>query len=112
MASDAKLDPILAQLVRYPAALDVLDLLAAGPCTPAGLRTRLRAKRRAVDAALRVLAAYGLVGRCGRAGTWDEPVSACYELTGRGHDLAHRLERFDTLVAIYELLLYGEQLSG
>lgn len=114
MAFDARLDPTLAQLARQPLTLDVLGLLASGAAGPRKLRTQLRARHRRVAAALRVLAAYGLISRPGRQGSWDVPVGrrATYVLTGRGHELARKLQEAETLVAIYELLLYGEPRDG
>lgn len=112
MAFDAELHPILAHLTQHPAALDALDLLASGPLSPRELGARLHARRRAVDAAVRALAAHGLVSRCGPSGSWDRPVRTCCELTPRGHDLARQLPRLDTLTAIYELLLYGRSSDG
>ncbi|HVW40254.1 MAG TPA: hypothetical protein VHC18_02785 [Amycolatopsis sp.] len=110
MTSGAGLDPVLAQLARHPVTLDAPGLLAQEPLTLAALSARLRTRRRTVEAALRVLAAHGMVSRRDQAGSWDERGAApvLYQLTRAGQDLDRRLQRFDTLVAIYEHLLCGE----
>ncbi|HKS44572.1 MAG TPA: hypothetical protein VJT49_05555 [Amycolatopsis sp.] len=99
--------PDLDRLLDHPLAVDVLDALGARPRTFAGLRSDFRARRRDLDAALRVLAAYGLVRRCGQPGTWDwcAPLSVSYELTGKGRHLAGELEDLDVWVRVYERYL-------
>ena len=103
-----RMPPELDRLLDYPVAVDVLDLLAAGPAGFSALRTMLRVRRRELDAALRVLAAHGLVHRHGHLGTWDwrAPLSARYALTDDGRDLAARLDDLDVWVTIYQRYLH------
>lgn len=109
MASPRELDPVLAQLVRHPAALDVLDLLAHGPLPLPVVCVRLGVRRRTASTALRTLAAHGLLRRDDQPGSWDEAGAggSRYELTRPGHNHARLLRDFGTLVAIYEHLLIG-----
>jgi hypothetical protein len=109
MASGADLDPLLVRLIRQPLTLDIVNLMAREPLSLRALRGRLRAERPSVEAALRLLAAHMVVKRCGRAGSWDQPIPSRvrYELTEPGHELARQLGRFDVLVAVYDQLLHG-----
>jgi DNA-binding HxlR family transcriptional regulator len=93
---------------RY--AVDVLDALSERPHTYAELRKFLRAHRRGLDDAMRVLTAHGAIRRSGHGGSWDQraPGSARYHLTATGRHLTHQLSQLDTWTALYEHHLYGQ----
>jgi DNA-binding HxlR family transcriptional regulator len=106
----ARLLPVVSQ--RY--AVDILDAQAERPCTYADLRTSLRARRRGLDRAIRILAAQDAIRRPAHTGSWDRraPSRTQYDLTATGQHLADQLAQLDTCTAIYEYQLYGPTLGN
>jgi DNA-binding HxlR family transcriptional regulator len=92
----------LARLVSRRHVVEVLDALAESPRTRADLRRQLPGRARALDTALRALAAHGAVRRTD-LGTWDLPGAATtrYQLTPAGHRLVALLSRLDVWTALY-----------
>ncbi|HVV11987.1 hypothetical protein [Amycolatopsis sp.] len=109
MFHEGDLDPVLADLLSCPLAIILIEYLAIGRLSLSELRALARARRRATEAALRVLAAHQLVARCGVRGTWDArpEASARFELTDSGRQAARQLEELDVWVTIYQRYLYG-----
>ncbi|MGY6651460.1 winged helix-turn-helix transcriptional regulator [Amycolatopsis sp. TRM77291] len=94
----------LAWLVSQPCAVEILDALTDVPRPFADLRGRLRASRRTISSALRVLAAAGVVRRRGHCGSWDSlpPPSTRYELTATGREFTRQLNRLEVWTTLYE----------
>ncbi|MGW4589690.1 methyltransferase family protein [Amycolatopsis thermoflava] len=102
------LDPQLAELLRTPVTLDVVDALGRERAlTLTDLARRLQVKRHVVGQGLRILATHHVVARERGKGTWDTcvPEGELYSLTTHGRFLATELRQFDVLVAVYERLL-------
>lgn len=108
MTNEPDLHPQLAELLRVPITLDLVDTLGRERAlTLAELATRLQVKHSQVGHGLRILAIHRVVARERGAGTWDTcvPEGELYSLTARGRFLATELRQFDVLVAVYEQLL-------
>lgn len=88
--------------MSHPQVVEILDALSEGPHSVRDLTRVVGARRRAVSAALRVMAADGLV-RADHRGSWDEPLAAdVVRLTGRGEAIVDSLSRFEVWMALYE----------
>ncbi|WP_158896127.1 winged helix-turn-helix transcriptional regulator [Amycolatopsis anabasis] len=94
----------LAWLVSQPCVVEVLDALTEAPRTLADLHRQVRASRRTIASALRLLAAEGAARRRGHCGSWDSrpPPSIRYELTATGRDLTRQLDRLEVWTALYQ----------
>jgi DNA-binding HxlR family transcriptional regulator len=95
--------PNLRELVNHPHVVEVLDALTHGPMTFADLRSRVGTGRRGLAAALRLVAARGLVTRTD-TGTWDTepPADALYRHTDLGRQVIEALSRFSVWTAMYD----------
>ncbi len=93
----------LCELVSHANVVEVLDALSRAPVTVGELRSQVCAGRRAPIAALRVVAACGLVVRT-ENGSWDTEVSAdaVYRPTDRGRQVLDALSRFSVWTAMYD----------
>jgi DNA-binding HxlR family transcriptional regulator len=93
----------LRELVNHPHVVEVLDALTHGPMTFTDLNSRVHAGRRGLAAALRLVAARGLVAM-NRNGNWDSdaPVDAIYRHTELGRLVVERLSHFSVWTAMYE----------
>jgi DNA-binding HxlR family transcriptional regulator len=93
--------PSLRELVSHPHVVELLDALTNGPMTFADLRAHVRIGRRGLAAALRLVAARGLVARTDN-GTWDAepPVNAEYRHTDVGRQVVEELSNFSVWTAI------------
>jgi hypothetical protein len=82
----------IGELVSHPNVVEVLDALSNRTMTLADLTSTTRAGRRAVTAALRRVAAHGLVTTTD-GGSWDglPPHCTACQLTNRGHGLVETL---------------------
>ncbi|MFE6613345.1 winged helix-turn-helix transcriptional regulator [Amycolatopsis sp. NPDC057786] len=94
----------LAWLVSQPCAVEILDVLAETPRPLTDLHRQLKATRRTISSALRVLAAAGVVRRRGHCGSWDilPPPSTRYELTATGREFTRQLNRVEVWTTLYE----------
>ncbi|BBZ30167.1 hypothetical protein MMAD_44620 [Mycolicibacterium madagascariense] len=94
----------LRDLVGHRHVVEALDALSNGPGTVAELVHRVGCGRRGLAAALRTIAAHGLVGT-NHPGSWDAPASrdALYALTDRGHTVVATLSR----LSVWTLLVEG-----
>lgn len=94
----------LAWLVSQPCAVEILDVLAEAPRPLTDLHRQLKATRRTISSALRVLAAAGAVRRRGHCGSWDSlpPPSTRYELTAAGREFTRQLNRLEVWTTLYE----------
>lgn len=103
-------DADLARLVSHRYVVETLDALTEAPRTRRELQALLRAPQRRLATSLRVLAAQGVIRRCGEHGSWDDgdPADVLYELTDTGRRIAEQLDQFDVWVALYERYLYRD----
>ena len=85
----------LRELVSHRYVVEVLDALSQGPMTMADIRASIGAGRRELAAAVRLVAARGLVTR-NDTGSWDTDASvhAVYQHTDRGAAVFDSLSRF------------------
>jgi DNA-binding HxlR family transcriptional regulator len=95
--------PNLREVVNHPHVVELLDALSFGPMTFEDLRVRARTGRRGLAAALRVIAARGLVASTDN-GSWDtQPrAEAVYRHTDLGRRVFEALSRFSVWTAMYE----------
>jgi DNA-binding HxlR family transcriptional regulator len=93
----------LRELVSHPHVVELLDALTNGPMTFADLRAHVRTGRRGLAAALRLVAARGLVARVDN-GTWDTdpPVDAVYRYTNLGWVVVEALSCYSLWNAMYD----------
>jgi DNA-binding HxlR family transcriptional regulator len=82
------------ELVSHPNVVEVLDALSDGPMRLADLRASVPSARRGLTAALRILAAHGLVSAAD-GGSWDNIArgNTVYRYTDRGRALFETLSR-------------------
>ncbi|RZL84673.1 MAG: hypothetical protein EOP32_02755 [Rhodococcus sp. (in: high G+C Gram-positive bacteria)] len=92
----------MGELVNHPHIVELLDVLSPWPQTATALGARVRLRPRLLMAALRILAARGLVAG-DRGGSWDTraPHTATYWLTDRGRRTADMLSSFWVWTALY-----------
>ncbi|MGW4401778.1 hypothetical protein ACWEHA_41300 [Amycolatopsis nivea] len=91
-------DDRLVRLILCPGAVELIDVLVAGPCRFARLRRAI--PRKVLEPALRTLAAEGALRRAD-GGSWDvrpRRDSVC-ALTGTGWRLARDLSDLDVWIA-------------
>ncbi|PBC39172.1 hypothetical protein CJ179_37725 [Rhodococcus sp. ACS1] len=90
------------ELVNHPHIVEMLDALSLRPQTATALGARARLRPRPLMAALRILAARGLVAG-DRGGSWDTraPHPTTYWLTDRGRRTADLLSSFWVWTALY-----------
>jgi hypothetical protein len=93
------------EVLSHPHVVEVLDALRHGPMSLADLRSHVRAGRRGMALALRVLAAGGLVAK-NDTGSWDAvaPDNMVYRHTDRGRRLAEQLSSFSVWTSMLERL--------
>jgi DNA-binding transcriptional ArsR family regulator len=93
------------EVLSHPHVVEVLDALVHGPMSLADLRSHLRAGRRGMAVALRVLAAHGLVAK-NDTGSWDAvaPDYTAYRQTYRGRRIAEQLSSFSVWTSMLERL--------
>ena len=94
----------LRELVGHRHVVETLDALSNGPVTAAAVRRRIGGgRRRGLAAALRTIAAHGLVGM-DPPGSWDAPASrdTLYTLTDRGRAVIATLSRLSVWTALVE----------
>jgi hypothetical protein len=96
----------LSRVILCPGAVELLDELADGARTLAELRRVV--PRRALEPALRLLAAEGALRRS-RAGTWDGRPGggSVFVLTATGRRIVDYLSDLDVWVAVYDGYLNG-----
>jgi DNA-binding HxlR family transcriptional regulator len=90
------------ELVSHPNVVEVLDALSDGPMTLADLRASVPSARRGL-AALRILAAHGLVSAAD-GGSWDNIArgNTVYRHTDRGRALFETLSRLSVWTTMLE----------
>jgi DNA-binding HxlR family transcriptional regulator len=90
-------------VVSHPHVVEILDALRHGPMSLADLRSSVRAGRRGLASALRVVAAHGLVVK-NDTGSWDGVASddAVYRQTDHGRRLAEQLTSFSVWTSMLE----------
>lgn len=95
--------PSLRELVSHRHVVELLDALAHGPMTLAEIRSNVPTGRRGLAAALRLVAARGLVARSDN-GSWDTdaPMSVVYRPTEVGRRVINALSRFSVWTAMLE----------
>jgi DNA-binding HxlR family transcriptional regulator len=93
----------LCELVNHAHVVEVLDALSNGPITFRKLRSQSGTSRQGLVAALRVVAARGLV-TCTGNGSWDTEPSpgTVYGYTDRGLQVIEALSRFSVWTALYD----------
>jgi len=93
----------LCELVNHAHVVEVLDALSYGPMTFRELRSDVGAGRWQLVAALKVVAARGLVSRT-ENGSWDTApaVDAVYRHTDLGRQTFDALSRFSVWTAMYD----------
>lgn len=92
------------ELLSHPNVVEVLDALSGRPMTVADMRANIPSGRRALAAALRILAAHGLVTKSA-GGSWDSivPRNRVYGLTDRGRALVKTLSRLSVWTQMLEV---------
>jgi DNA-binding HxlR family transcriptional regulator len=100
-ASESDSVPNLRELVNHAHVVEVVDALIPGPKTFADLCSQVRAGRRELAAALRVVGARGIVTKTGN-GTWDtQPCAdAVYRLMPLGRQVVEVLSQFSVWAAM------------
>jgi DNA-binding transcriptional ArsR family regulator len=95
--------PDLRELLSHPHVVEVLDALSRGPMTVARISAHVPAGRRGLEAALRIVAAHGLVAKEGN-GSWDTdaPGNTVYRHTGRGRRVVDALSRFSAWTTMFD----------
>jgi DNA-binding HxlR family transcriptional regulator len=93
------------EVVSHPHVVEILDVLRQGPMSWADLRSYVRAGRRGLALALRVMAAHGLVAK-NDTGSWDTvaPDDVVYRQTDHGRRLAEQLSSFSVWTSMLERL--------
>jgi DNA-binding HxlR family transcriptional regulator len=93
----------LRELVSHRYVVEVLDALSDGPMTLADIRSSVHAGRRELAAAVRLVAARGLVTRSD-TGSWDTDASvhAVYRHTDLGRDVYEALSRFSFWTTVFD----------
>ncbi|WP_284740393.1 hypothetical protein [Amycolatopsis sp. RTGN1] len=101
----------LTRVILCPGAVELLDVLAGGARTLAELRRVV--PRRALEPALRVLAAEGALRRS-QAGTWDGRPGggSVFALTATGRRLVDHLSDLDVWVTVYDDYFNGQPGPG
>jgi DNA-binding HxlR family transcriptional regulator len=91
------------ELVSHPHVVEVLDALSSGPMTLADLRASVPSARRGLTAALRILAAHGVV-TAGDGGSWDNIArgNTVYRYTDRGRALFETLSRLSAWTKMFD----------
>jgi hypothetical protein len=95
--------PNLRELVSHPHVVEVLDALSHGPMTLADMRSKVHAGRRGLAAALRIVAARGLVAKEDN-GSWDTNAvgNTVYRHTDRGRRMVETLSRFSVWTTMFD----------
>jgi DNA-binding HxlR family transcriptional regulator len=93
----------LRELVSHRYVVEVLDALSHGPMTLADIRSSIHAGRRELAAAVRLVAARGLVTR-NDTGSWDTDASvhAVYRHTDLGRAVFESLSRFSFWTTVFD----------
>jgi DNA-binding HxlR family transcriptional regulator len=93
----------LRELVSHRYVVEVLDTLSHGPMTLADIRSSIHAGRRELAAAVRLVAARGLVTRSD-TGSWDTDASpnAVYRHTDLGRVVFEALSRFSFWTTVFD----------
>jgi DNA-binding HxlR family transcriptional regulator len=93
----------LRELVSHRYVVEVLDALSHGPMTLADIRSSIHAGRRELTAAVRLVAARGLVTR-NDGGSWDTDASvhAVYRHTDLGRAVFESLSRFSFWTTVFD----------
>jgi DNA-binding HxlR family transcriptional regulator len=93
----------LRALVSHRYVVEVLDALSSGPMTMADIRSSIHAGRRELAAAVRLVAARGLVTR-NDTGSWDTDASvdAIYRHTDLGRVVFESLSRFSFWTTVFD----------
>jgi DNA-binding HxlR family transcriptional regulator len=93
----------LRELVSHRYVIEVLDALSNGPMTLADIRSSIHAGRRELAAAVRLIAARGLVTR-DDTGSWDTDASnnAIYRHTDLGRVVFESLSRFSFWTRVFD----------
>jgi DNA-binding HxlR family transcriptional regulator len=93
----------LRELVSHRFVVEVLDALSHGPMTLAEIRKSSGASRRELAAAVRLVAARGLVTR-NDTGSWDTDASihAVYRHTDLGRAVFESLSRFSFWTTVFD----------
>lgn len=96
-------EPDLHELVSHPYVVEVLDALSRRPMALADLRSDVPAAARQRAAALRIVAAWGLVARTDN-GSWDTDGSrsTVYHLTDRGRRTVATLSSFSAWTSMFD----------
>jgi DNA-binding HxlR family transcriptional regulator len=102
-SGDSDSAPNLRELVSHPHVIEVLDALSHGPRTVADIRSIVRAGRRRLAVALRIIAARGLVIK-DDDGSWDTnaPGNTVYRQTARGRQIVEALSHFSVWTAMFD----------
>jgi DNA-binding transcriptional ArsR family regulator len=102
-SGDSDSQPNLRDLLSHPHVVEVLDALSHGSMTVADMRSNLRAGRRALAKALRIIAAHGLVIKDDN-GSWDTnaPGNTVYRQTARGRQIVEMLTRLSVWTAMFD----------
>ncbi|WP_460725660.1 hypothetical protein [Nocardia heshunensis] len=92
MSGDCEDPVMLDELITHRYVIEILDLLSESGCTTALLVRILKAPSPDLAAALRLIAAHGLLSTA-EPGSWDEPllVPGALHLTDRGEAVARIL---------------------
>jgi DNA-binding HxlR family transcriptional regulator len=93
----------LRALVSHRYVIEVLDALSNGPMTLADIRSSIHGGRRELAAAVRLVAARGLVTR-NDTGSWDTDASvdATYRHTDLGRAVFELLSRFSFWTTVFD----------
>jgi DNA-binding HxlR family transcriptional regulator len=93
----------LRELVSHRYVVEVLDALSHGPTTLADIRSSVGAGRRELAAAVRLVAARGLVTRSD-TGSWDTDASTdvFYRHTDLGRAVFESLSRFSFWTTVFD----------
>ena len=93
----------LRALVSHRYVIEVLDALSNGPMTLADIRSSIHGGRRELAAAVRLVAAHGLVTR-DDTGSWDTDASinAIYRHTDLGRVVFESLSRFSFWTRVFD----------